>query len=923
MWTAFSGFGQLLPSPSGDCSIPLQRPNFLPAWLADMESPPAPAPAHSTERYICIHGHFYQPPRENPWLGEIETQPSAAPYHDWNARITAECYGPNTAARIVTDDNRILDIRNNFERISFNFGPTLISWLEDHSPEVYERILEADRKSLEERGGHGNALAQAYNHTILPLASARDKRTQVLWGLEDFRRRFQRDPEGMWLPETAVDTETLSVLADCGLRFALLAPHQASRFRGPETPKGWKDCADTEIDPTRAYTCSLPNGRSIALFFYDGPISRAVAFEDLLNDGTRMAKRLSEAYREDRAWAQLIHVATDGETYGHHHRYGEMALAYALYYIKSRGQAMLTNYGEFLERHPPRAEVEIRERTSWSCSHGIERWRADCGCSTGGRPAWNQRWRAPLREALNQFKRQLDDIYERSAGRMLLDPWKTRDEYIQLVLDRSSIAAREFLAARARTELSDASLTDLLRLLEMQHHGMLMFTSCGWFFDELSGLEAVQNLQYASRALQLASQFHPGLEREFLRALGTAPSNVYKDGREVWDKCVHPSIVDLSRVIAHFSISHLYHPAEGKQRLFCYEIEVGGAAMESFGQTALGVSQVRAHSLLDGSSHESVAAVLHFGGHDFHCALRGTLDPAGYAELCDELFDTFKSRSMTEVVRTLDRRFDSRYYTLNDLFTEERQRMLGHVTRESFRRFQSVMDLIYDENRKLMEYVKELGAPLPRGFTAAAEQALSFRIERAIERYLENGNGEDIADLAQEGKQWSIALASSRVIQRLQQALHNLVERMRREPSDLLCREMMNLLDVVESLGTQLDLWEAQNAVFRLIHGLPPYQAPYGVKAASSPAAPPLGSTDAAALPPAAPAAGAQLAPSASAPPASPVTPGRELTASLKALVLRLRIVLESPMRRPGGTRGLGPLPSAPITSSGATKRTS
>ncbi len=830
-------------------------------------------------RYICIHGHFYQPPRENPWLGAIEEQPSAAPYHDWNARVTAECYGPNTAARIVDDKNLILDIRNNFERISFNFGPTLLYWMESHAPEVYDRILEADRKSVEERGGHGNAIAQAYNHSILPLADRRDKRTQVLWGVEDFRRRFQRDPEGMWLPETAVDLETLEVLAESGIRFTILAPHQAESYRpldtatGPEAGVGakWKSCEKGPIDPTRPYVCALPSGKAITLFFYDGPISRAVAFEGLLSNGVQFAQRLLDGFVDDRPWPQLLHIATDGESYGHHHRFGEMALAYALYHVKSRGAARLTNYGEFLSLHPPTTEVRIRENTSWSCAHGVERWRSDCGCQVSRTPGWNQKWRAPLRLAVDSLKKNLDSIFEKEASRCVKEPWAARDAYLPVILDRSEQQLQKFLEAHARKRLRSGEVTDLLRLLEMEHHGMLMATSCGWFFDELSGIEAVQNLQYASRAVQLASQFHPHVESGFLRILGAAPSNVMKNGLEVWDRRIKPAVVDLNRVIAHFAIAHLYESAEGPTRLFSYEIESRGAVMESFGPSALGISQIRVHSTIDRSSSESVAAVLHFGGHDFHCALHGLLDPAGYSELCEELLDTFRRRSLTEVVRTLDSRFDSHHYSINDLFAEERRRVLSRITREAFSRFQSVIELIYDENRRLMDYIRDLGAPLPRGFLAAAEQALTTRIEEATEQFLtDGGQGEEtIAGLAEEAKTWGISLATPRISQLLQAALHRDVNRMRACPSDELYGNLLRLLDVVVSLGVEIDLWEAQNACFCLVYGVP--LAPPTTPVPECEHEKPEGET-------------------------------REIhvTDTLKSLARRLRIALDSPMRGPG-----------------------
>ncbi|HEY2321618.1 MAG TPA: glycoside hydrolase, partial [Thermoanaerobaculia bacterium] len=320
-------------------------------------------------RFIAVHGHFYQPPRENPWLEAVETQDTAHPYHDWNERITFECYAPNASARILDDSDRILRIVNNYATMSFNFGPTLLSWLEVHAPETYAAIIDADRASRARFSGHGSAIAQAYNHIIMPLANARDRRTQVQWGIRDFEHRFGRKPEGMWLPETAVDTDTLEVLAAAGIRFTILEPGQAR---------------EAGIDPTMAYRCNLPSGRSIAIFFYDGPISRAVAFENLLARGEFLANRLAGAFDPSRTHDQLVNIATDGETYGHHHRYGDMALAYALHYIEERELATLTNYGEYLEKHPPVHEVEIRENTAWSCAHGVERWRSDCGCSTGG-----------------------------------------------------------------------------------------------------------------------------------------------------------------------------------------------------------------------------------------------------------------------------------------------------------------------------------------------------------------------------------------------------------------------------------------------------------------------------------------------------------------------------------------------------------
>jgi alpha-amylase/alpha-mannosidase (GH57 family) len=452
------------------------------------------------ERYICIHGHFYQPPRENPWLEAVELQDSAYPYHDWNERITAECYAPNGAARILDRDGRIKKIHNNYTRISFNLGPTLLAWLKENSPETYQTVLSADPESRKIFSGHGSALAQAYNHMILPLANRRDKTTQILWGIRDFVHRFGRRPEGMWLPESAVDLETLDLLASLNIHFTILSPHQAQRvrsFRG----RAWHDVSGGRIDPSRAYEQRLASGRKINIFFYDGPISRAVAFERLLTSGENFAKRLMGAFSDVRTWPQLVHIATDGETYGHHHRHGEMGLAYALEYIESNNLARLTNYGEYLEKVPPTHEVKIFEHSSWSCCHGVERWRNDCGCNTGMNPGWNQAWRAPLREALDWLRDSLASSFVEKGRQFLKDPWKARDEYIAVILDRSPENVERFLHEHAARELTAADKILVLKLLEVQRHAMLMYTSCGWFFDELSGIETVQVLRYAGRTV--------------------------------------------------------------------------------------------------------------------------------------------------------------------------------------------------------------------------------------------------------------------------------------------------------------------------------------------------------------------------------------------------------------------------------------
>ena len=473
-------------------------------------------------KYLCIHAHFYQPPRENPWLEQIELQDSAYPFHDWNERISGECYAPNLAARILDDQQRITRIVNNYSKISFNFGPTLLSWAAEHAPDVYAGLIESDKQSQKNFSGHGSAMAQAYNHMILPLANGRDKKTQIRWGVDDFVSRFRRLPEGMWLPETAVDLESLDLMAEAGLTFAILAQHQAKAIRPVDSGGGWIDVTGSKIDPTRAYLCRTSSGRSINLFFYDGPISQAVAFEKLLDNGEKFATRLVGAFSDARTWPQIMHVATDGETYGHHHRHGEMALAYALEFVESKKLARITNYGEFLETNPPDCEVQIYENTAWSCVHGVERWRSDCGCNSG-RLSWNQRWRRPLREALDWLRDAVNPHFESLGSTLLRDPWAARDAYISIVLDRSPAIRERFGEEFFLRNLAPAEQVVVWKLMELQRHAMLMYTSCGWFFDDISGIETVQVIEYAGRVAQLAEQlFGMSFEQVFLDKLALA-----------------------------------------------------------------------------------------------------------------------------------------------------------------------------------------------------------------------------------------------------------------------------------------------------------------------------------------------------------------------------------------------------------------
>jgi alpha-amylase/alpha-mannosidase (GH57 family) len=684
--------------------------------------------------YVCIHGHFYQPPRENPWLEAVELQDSAYPYHDWSERITAECYAPNSAARILNDENRIVRILNNYEKISFNFGPTLLSWMESKSPRVYKAILDADRASQQRFSGHGSALAQAYHHIIMPLANRRDKETQVAWAIRDFEFRFGRFPEGMWLPETAADLETLEILAGAGIKFTILAPRQASR-EGKIGGRSWKDVSGERIDPSMPYLLTLPSGQKISLFFYDGPISRAVAFEDLLDNGERFAKRVMAGFAEDlRPWPELVHIATDGETYGHHHRFGEMALASALDHIESNEFAQLTNYGEYLEQHPPIHRVEIFEGSSWSCVHGVERWRSDCGCNSGGHAGWNQQWRAPLREALDWLRDTLALQYEKATGELLKDPWDARNEYIDVVLNRSDENVERFLSQHSSRELSPEEKISVLKMLELQRHAMLMYTSCGWFFDELSGIETVQVIQYAGRAIELGQQlFGDHLEEQFLQKLGKAKSNLpeHGDGARIYEKFVKPARVDLPRLASHYAISSMFEPYDDHAQVYCYTVDRKESSVHQAGGTKLVLGKAGFTSNITRESAQLDFGVIHSGEHNVAAGVRPSQDDDESRAAWQHLIDSFPSANEADRRAMLAQMFGD-IHALNALFKDQQRKILVTLSNSVLAEVEAAHRQTYVRHGGLMRFLISSGMPLPESFRASAKSALNSLLRDAL-----------------------------------------------------------------------------------------------------------------------------------------------------------------------------------------------
>jgi alpha-amylase/alpha-mannosidase (GH57 family) len=768
-------------------------------------------------RFLCIHGHFYQPPRENAWLEAIEIQDSAFPFHDWNERITAECYSPNSAARILDPDQKIVDIKSNYAKISFNFGPTLLSWMESHAPAAYEAILKADKESMENFSGHGSALAQIYNHMIMPLANRRDKETQVIWGISDFEHRFGRKPEGMWLPETAVDIETLEVLAESDIKFTILSPHQAKAVRkiGAED---WKNVEGGKVNPRRPYLCRLPSGKEIVLFFYDGPISQELGFGNLLDDGKNFANRLTDAFLKEEDEAQLVHIATDGETYGHHRHHGDMALAYCLDYIEKNDLAKLTNYGEFLEFNPRAFEAQIIENTSWSCVHGIERWRSDCGCNSGMHPGWNQKWRKPLREAMNWLRDSLITIYENKASGLMDDPWQVRDKYISVILNRSAENVEKFISENTKQELKKEEKVTFLKLMEMQRHAMLIFTSCGWFFDEISGMESTQVIQYADRAIQLASQLAGAeLEPEFQERLRSAESNIpgFQNGAWIYNHFVKPSRLDLLRVGIHYAISSLFTEDHERNKIYCYSLENSILQLIPAGRIKLGLGRTDISS--DITREESVVsfAVLYLGGHILNGGIREYMGDEDYHSMENEIKESFRKSDIPEVFRLMDSHFGSHNYTLWHLFRDERRKVFNEVLRATNEKIEFHFRKIYEDDYTLLQAMKEMQIPMPKAISAPLEFILNTDLRRELDK--EVTDFDRMERLIKEFQKWDVPPEQPAFNYIASHKIDRLMEKLSGSPFDLaIINTIRSIITSVEKLSVNLDFWLAQNIYFRM-----------------------------------------------------------------------------------------------------------
>ncbi len=778
--------------------------------------------ATAGKRFLCIHGHFYQPPRENPWLETVETQDSAAPFHDWNERICAECYAPNGAARILNSRKKIARIANNYARISFDFGPTLLSWLKENAPRTYRMIQEGERQSRKNFGGHSSAMAQVYNHIIMPLASRRDRITQIRWGIADYEKHYGIKPEGMWLAETAVDNETLELLAAHGIKFTVLAPHQCRRVRPLNAEAEWDDTPDSNVDTTRPYLVRFDSGVTLAVFFYNGPNSRAIAFEGLLNSGENFVNRLKTGFK-DTAQPQLASVATDGESYGHHHRHGEMALAYGLYLLERDKTVRLTNYGWFLEHFPPEYECEIEENTSWSCMHGVDRWQLDCGCN-GGRPNCDQRWRTPLRQALDSLRDALMPLTEQEGAKLFRDVWAARDAYIQVILDRGAESVEQFFREQQNHPLSGEERIRALELMEMQRHAQLMYTSCGWFFDDISGIETVQIIAYAARVLQLAGELFGGqaaaLEPAFVERMAQARSAdaAAGDGAQIYRQCVNAKELRLDQVAAHYAISSVFTAFPEEAELYCYRVRRISYDIYPSGRGRLAMGRSSIESSITGQAASFSFAVLHFGDQNITASVKP------YAERDAEEFEEFGRQAgqyvqradFPEVMRLLDRYYGHADYSLTSLFTDDQRRIIQLILKSTLADIENSLMTIYQDHASLLHFLSQAGLPKPPALTLASGFAINAGLRRTLETdpvvpvqlrsYLLQAKADqvplEVATLSYIADQ-----RMKRVMAELQASLGSL---------EMLDRAL-TLARTLAELPFETNLWQAQNIWYELL----------------------------------------------------------------------------------------------------------
>jgi hypothetical protein len=612
------------------------------------------------------------------------------------------------------------------------------------------------------------------------------------------------------------------MLAQHGILFTVLAPHQCKRIRPLKEGAAWTDTPGASVDTTRPYIVRFASGVSIAVFFYNGPASRAIAFEGLLNSGENFAARLKAGFK-DTAQPQLVSVATDGESYGHHHKLGEMALAYALRLLEQDETVRLANYASFLAQFPPEYECEIVENTSWSCTHGIERWRSDCGCN-GGKAGFNQSWRAPLRKAMDELRDAIVPLTEQEGAKYFDNVWGARDGYIQVILDRSPESVERFFRLHQNHMLAETERVHALELMEMQRNAQLMYTSCGWFFDDISGIETVQIIAYAARVLQLAKQVSAeqtaSFEQAFLSSLAEARSNIAAegDGATIYKRNSATMELHLEQVAAHYAISSIFSSFAEETELFCYHVHRISFDIHTSGSGRLALGRAHIASAVTGHSQSFSFAVLHFGDQNITAAVKAytDADAAEFEAFAAEADEQVQRADFPEVIRLIDRYYGRANYSLTSLFTDEQRRIVRLILDSTLRDIENSLTTIYQDHASLLHYLSQAGLPKPPALTLAAGFAINAGLRRVLEA--------DSIDQAQLHSYLALA-KSDQVTLETAELSYIADQRMKRAMVDLQASAgsletlslALSLARTLVVLPFELNLWQAQNIWYEIL----------------------------------------------------------------------------------------------------------
>ena len=776
-------------------------------------------------KYVIIHGHFYQPPRENPWTGEIERQDSAHPFNDWNERIAAECYTPNTASRVLNEKSLINDIINNYEYFSFNFGATLLQWLEKHAKDTYHKIIEADQRSVKKHNGHGNALAQVYNHVIMPLANDDDKRTQIEWGIKDFEHRFGRKAEGIWLAETAINQRTVEILMEYNIKFIILSPHQADKIRAFNS-SSWIDVSSGLIDTRVPYRIFQKDGKGknnpdqyLDVFFYNAGLSSAVGFEHLLRDSVRFADSIQAAFDAWSSQPQAVFIATDGESYGHHEKNADMCFSSFVSREIHHRDFEITNLGHYLEMNPPQFEVILKsgpngEGTAWSCAHGVGRWSRDCGCSDGGLFGWNQKWRTPFREAMNYLRDECNKVYQDFLGPYCKDLKRMRNDYITVMLNPQQRDAFLKKHIKYRKKLDDPSM--VFKLLDAQHFCQLIFTSCAWFFADISRLEPVQNLKYAARAIEILKTFTSReIGSNFIAILQKANSNVHEvpTGKDVYEKYVMPSVCHPEMIIGNFAIESFIYQEVKERKIFFYTIDPVLHEKKEDDSTPVFKGMVKLTNDITGYVDSFIYYLFVPSYREIRCYILNSDESIEFnISPVDTLEDTISSLA------------HHHFYTIKDLIGYNREHLIQLAMKEEMQRLKRTFNEIYRKNIDLLETLKQYDLDLPNVLKEICSYALTHTIHKDIKRlnkkHYNKRSYSDytvIKDLFLYAQHLGLKINPTMLEEDINQVIISKMQGLRQKLNKDVALSIVDFLSMGEELGLHLNQFKMQNIIYQLL----------------------------------------------------------------------------------------------------------